>query len=172
AEWILGLAADPAQMQQWVLARTGLVVGFVASTAGDLGRLALDAILAHPAPPALVLLLPARPRAGAADPRRGPARGGRRRGRRGLHARRYGPRGDVWHALDRAHPGGAAHARRVDRRPRLAGTPRRDHRAPGAHTARAAARLRPGLGLAAPERTDHQRPRTPGLGRSGREHGR
>jgi predicted PurR-regulated permease PerM len=46
AEWILGLAADPAQMQQWVLARTGLVVGFVASTAGDLGRLALDAILA------------------------------------------------------------------------------------------------------------------------------
>lgn len=46
ADWIEGLAADPAQMQQWVLARTGLVVGFVASTAGDIGRLALDAILA------------------------------------------------------------------------------------------------------------------------------
>lgn len=46
ADWILLLAADPAQMQQWILARTGLVVGFVASTAGDLGRLALDAILA------------------------------------------------------------------------------------------------------------------------------
>ena len=46
AEWIESLVADPAQMQQWVLARTGLVVGLVASTAGDLGRLALDAILA------------------------------------------------------------------------------------------------------------------------------
>src|SRR6267143_6081617 len=46
ADWIEGLAADPAQMQQWVLARTGLVVGFVASTGGDIGRLALDAILA------------------------------------------------------------------------------------------------------------------------------
>jgi predicted PurR-regulated permease PerM len=46
ADWIESLVADPAQMQQWVLARTGLVVGLVASTAGDLGRLALDAILA------------------------------------------------------------------------------------------------------------------------------
>ena len=46
ADWIESLMADPAQMQQWVLARTGLLVGFVASTAGDLGRLALDAILA------------------------------------------------------------------------------------------------------------------------------
>jgi predicted PurR-regulated permease PerM len=45
AELIQSLAADPAQMQAWVLARTGLVVGLVASTAGDLGRLALDAIL-------------------------------------------------------------------------------------------------------------------------------
>ncbi len=46
ADRIESLMADPTQMQQWVLARTGLVVGFVASTAGDLGRLALDAILA------------------------------------------------------------------------------------------------------------------------------
>ena len=45
AEVIESLAANPAQMQEWVLARTGLVVGLVASTAGDLGRLALDAIL-------------------------------------------------------------------------------------------------------------------------------
>src|SRR5437660_1051988 len=40
AEWIESLLPDPAQMQQWVLARTGLVVGLVAGTAGDLGRLA------------------------------------------------------------------------------------------------------------------------------------
>ena len=46
ADLIEGLAANPAQMQQWVLARTGLVVALVASTAGDLGRIALDAILA------------------------------------------------------------------------------------------------------------------------------
>ena len=45
ADWIDSLVANPAQMQQWVLARTGLVVALVASTAGDLGRLALDAIL-------------------------------------------------------------------------------------------------------------------------------
>ncbi|PYN34393.1 MAG: AI-2E family transporter [Candidatus Rokuibacteriota bacterium] len=45
AESIQGLVADPAQMQQWVLARTGLLVGLVATTAGDLGRAALDAIL-------------------------------------------------------------------------------------------------------------------------------
>src|SRR2546427_810516 len=45
AAWIEGLVANPLQMEQWVLARTGLVVGVIASTAGDLGRLALDAIL-------------------------------------------------------------------------------------------------------------------------------
>jgi predicted PurR-regulated permease PerM len=45
AELFESIAADPAQMQQWVLARSGLVVGLVASTAGDLGRLALNAIL-------------------------------------------------------------------------------------------------------------------------------
>src|SRR5437899_11139596 len=46
ADWIESLVADPAQMQQWVLARTGLVDGLVPSTAGDLGRLALVAVLA------------------------------------------------------------------------------------------------------------------------------
>lgn len=45
AAWIEGLVADPSRIEQWVMARTGLVVGVVASTAGDLGRLALDAIL-------------------------------------------------------------------------------------------------------------------------------
>jgi len=45
ADLIQGLVADPAQLQQWVLARTGLLVGLVATTAGDLGRVALDAIL-------------------------------------------------------------------------------------------------------------------------------
>lgn len=45
ADAIEALMANPAQMQQWVLARTGLLVGVVASTAGDLGRLILDAIL-------------------------------------------------------------------------------------------------------------------------------
>lgn len=45
AAWIEGLVANPARVEQWVLARTGLVVGVVASTAGDLGRLVLDAVL-------------------------------------------------------------------------------------------------------------------------------
>ena len=42
---IEGLVANPAQMQEWVIARTGLLAGLIATTAGDLGRLALDAIL-------------------------------------------------------------------------------------------------------------------------------
>jgi predicted PurR-regulated permease PerM len=45
ADLIAGLVANPAQAQQWVLARTGLLVGLVATTAGDLGRVVLDAIL-------------------------------------------------------------------------------------------------------------------------------
>jgi predicted PurR-regulated permease PerM len=32
-------------MQEWVIARTGLLAGLIATTAGDVGRLALDAIL-------------------------------------------------------------------------------------------------------------------------------
>jgi predicted PurR-regulated permease PerM len=42
---IEGLVANPAQMQEWVIARTGLLAGLIATMAGDLGRLALDAIL-------------------------------------------------------------------------------------------------------------------------------
>jgi predicted PurR-regulated permease PerM len=42
---IEGLVANPAQMQEWVIARTGLLAGLIATTAGDVGRLALDAIL-------------------------------------------------------------------------------------------------------------------------------
>jgi len=81
-----------------------------------------------PGPSDVVLPLPARPRAGAADPRRGQASGRRGRGHRGLHARRDRSRSDVRNALDRAHPGAAPDARRVDRRARLAGAARCDHR--------------------------------------------
>ncbi len=45
ADWIDGLVANPGQLRQWVLARTGLLVGLAASTAGDLGRVVLNAIL-------------------------------------------------------------------------------------------------------------------------------
>jgi predicted PurR-regulated permease PerM len=45
ADLIAGLVANPAQAQQWVLSRTGLLVGLVATTAGDLGRVVLDASL-------------------------------------------------------------------------------------------------------------------------------
>jgi predicted PurR-regulated permease PerM len=43
--WIVSLVENPIVVEQWLLARTGLVAGVVASTAGDLGRLILDAIL-------------------------------------------------------------------------------------------------------------------------------
>jgi predicted PurR-regulated permease PerM len=42
---IASLQANPSAMEQWMLARTGLVVGVVASTLGDLGRLVIDLVL-------------------------------------------------------------------------------------------------------------------------------
>jgi predicted PurR-regulated permease PerM len=42
---IESLQANPSAMEQWMLARTGLVVGVVASTLGDLGCLVIDLVL-------------------------------------------------------------------------------------------------------------------------------